>query len=158
MPLEPPVTSATQAREPELHDRPRPARGGARDRLRGPGRVTGRPGKHGPGHEPGAAGVVLVEEAAHQLTGRMEALCRWGYLVGHLSEDEAWSFILYAAGRVQGTFDSWEDLGRNYLIGREYWSHDETRAKGHLYREAYLRLLRDPGSPWTQLPWYTDLS
>jgi hypothetical protein len=88
---------------------------------------------------------------------RYVSLCRWRYHVGYLSEDEAWSFILHAARRVQATFDSWEDLGRNYLIGREYWSYDETRAKGHLYREAYLRLLRDPGSPWTRLPWYTDL-
>jgi hypothetical protein len=37
---------------------------------------------------------------------RYIALCRWGYLVGYLSEAEAWDHIMPAALRLQQTFGS----------------------------------------------------
>jgi hypothetical protein len=84
---------------------------------------------------------------------RYISLCRWGYLVGYLSEAEAWERILPAAQRLQQTFDSWLELGENYLIGREFWSPGETARNGHLYQEAYLKLLASPQSPWKRSPW-----
>src|SRR5256885_14286177 len=51
---------------------------------------------------------------------RYIALCRWGYLLGYLSEQEAWDKIMPAARLLQRTFSSWQDLGRNYMIGREF--------------------------------------
>lgn len=88
---------------------------------------------------------------------RFISLCRWGYLVGHLSEQEAWLRIMRAARLLQRTFDSWRDLGENYLIGREFWSPEETAQTGDLYRIAYRRLLIDSKSPWNLYPWNTDL-
>ena len=55
--------------------------------------------------------------------GRYICLCRWGYLVGWLNEQEAWEKIMPAAELLQKSFSSWEDLGRNYLIGRLFWSY-----------------------------------
>jgi hypothetical protein len=89
---------------------------------------------------------------------RYIALCRWGYLVGYLSEAEAWALIMPAAQRLQHTFASWKDLGENYLIGRQFWSPDESRENGHLYQEAYRRLLGSPESPWNRYPWSTKLA
>lgn len=88
---------------------------------------------------------------------RYISLCRWGYLVGYLTEDEAWERIMPAAQALQRTFNSWKDLGENYLIGREFWSLSETEQSGQLYREAYQSLLNDPASPWQRNPWNTNL-
>ena len=84
-------------------------------------------------------------------------LCRWGYFVGYLTEEEAWDRIMPVAGMLQRTFESWKDLGENYLVGREFWSLAQTKRDGDLYRESYQRLLTDPASPWNRYPWNLDL-
>jgi hypothetical protein len=90
--------------------------------------------------------------------GRYVALCRWGHLMGYLTEDEAWERIMPVARMLQRVFDSWEDLGENYLIGREMWSPDETDRTGDAVREAFERLRTDPESPWQKYPWDLELS
>jgi hypothetical protein len=119
----------------------------------------------------------LNPEAAHQLAvvekhyrklgkksllgwdyGRYVWLCRSGYLVGYLTEEEAWERIMYAARTLQGSFDSWKDLGENYLIGREFWSLHQTKETGYLIRDAYFRMLNDPESPWKRHAWETNLN
>lgn len=89
---------------------------------------------------------------------RYLSLCRWGYMAGYVSEEEAWSLMLPAARILQGAFDSWEDLGANYLIGREFWSLCNTLESGESYWEAYEYLCSDPGSPWRNIRWDLDLS
>ncbi|MDP8248671.1 MAG: DUF1266 domain-containing protein [Candidatus Tritonobacter lacicola] len=88
---------------------------------------------------------------------RYISLCRWGYLAGYFTEEEAWARIIPAASKLQGRFDSWEDLGANYLIGREFWSHEDTVKNGLLYRAAYRRLLDNPGSPWNVYLWDMEM-
>lgn len=89
---------------------------------------------------------------------RYICLCRWGYLAGYLSEEQAWKKIMPVAKLIQSKFDSWHDLGQNYLIGRQFWSYESTKLLGHLYEDAYLRLLDMPSSPWNKLPWDMDLT
>lgn len=84
-------------------------------------------------------------------------LCRKGYLLGYLSEGEAWSLIMPKARILQQTFDSWRDLGENYLVGREFWSLARTKASGWFYFQAFKNLLEDPDSPWNKIPWDLDL-
>ena len=88
---------------------------------------------------------------------RYISLCRWGYLVGYFSEKEAWKKIMPVARKLQKTFDSWEELGQNYIIGREYWSYKATQRSGQKYRRAYKKLLDDDQSPWNTLDWDTNL-
>ena len=78
-------------------------------------------------------------------------------MAGYFTEEEAWSRITPAARKLQKTFYSWKDLGQNYLIGREFWSYEETEKNGHLYRDAYQRLLDNPVSPWNIYPWDMEL-
>jgi Protein of unknown function (DUF1266) len=47
-------------------------------------------------------------------------------LCGYLAEDEAWEKIMPAAAKLHATFSSWKELGENYLIGREFWSYEQT--------------------------------
>ena len=84
-------------------------------------------------------------------------LCRKGHYLGYLSENEAWDLIMPKAKLLQETFDSWKDLGENYLIGREFWSLERTRASGWYFQQAFKKLLEDPQSPWNTIPWDLDL-
>lgn len=88
---------------------------------------------------------------------RYVSLCRWGYVAGYLSEDEAWLRIMKAARLLQQTFGSWRELGQNYLIGRAFWSPIETDRNGQLYEATFQRLVSEPQSPWVRLPWRTRL-
>jgi len=84
---------------------------------------------------------------------RYISICRIGYTAGYLQEDEAWPRIIYAARILQSSFSSWQELGENYLIGRQFWSLAETRNSGAAIQAAYSRLLNNPGSPWNRIPW-----
>jgi len=89
---------------------------------------------------------------------RYICLCRWGYLVGYISEEEAWAKIIPVARMLRNKFDSWKDLGQNYIIGRQFWSYQQTETKGYLFEDAYQRLVDMPSSPWNKYPWDIDLS
>lgn len=80
-------------------------------------------------------------------------LCRRGCLLGLINEKEAWNLIMPVAQLLQQTFDSWEQLGENYLIGREFWSYARTKENGWYFLQAYNRLLADSTSPWVTIPW-----
>lgn len=84
-------------------------------------------------------------------------LCRRGYLLGLVNEKEAWDLIMPVARLLQQTFESWEDLGENYLIGREFWSLKQTNEDGWYFLQAYKRLLADSTSPWVKIPWELKL-
>lgn len=97
----------------------------------------------------GAGGVAAWDY------GRYVFLCRRGYLLGYLTEDEAWERIMPAARALQGSYGSWAELGDGYLTGRAFWSAEKPDP---VMERAYRELLDDAGSPWKQLPWDLDLS
>ena len=90
--------------------------------------------------------------------GRNIALCRWGYDVGFLSEEEAWEKIMYYARIIQPLYNSWEEYGYDYYIGRVFWASgfgEENR-----YNEEtipiYEKLINRNGL-WYNLEWNIDL-
>ena len=89
---------------------------------------------------------------------RYVALCGWGYLTGYLTEEEAWQRIMPVARLLQKTFTSWEQLGRNYIIGREFWSWKQTQDRGGATLQSFKRLTTEPDSPWVKLNWNLDLA
>lgn len=89
---------------------------------------------------------------------RYTVLCGWGYVAGYFTEEEAWRRMMPAARLLQQTFDSWEDLGKNYMIGREFWSLAETRRNGEAMAKASWRLRTLPDSPWKTIAWDLDLT
>ena len=89
---------------------------------------------------------------------RYISLSGWGYIAGFLSEEEAWHKIMPVAQLLQRTFDSWVDLGQNHVVGREYWSLEQTQTNGAYTRKCYKRLLTNPTSPWVRLKWDMDLN
>ncbi len=84
---------------------------------------------------------------------RYIALCRWGYQAGYITEDEEWQKIMPVARLLQKTFDSWDDLGQDYLIGRKYMSYDGKFSDNYLFEAAYKHLCTDKSSLWHRYSW-----
>jgi hypothetical protein len=82
-------------------------------------------------------------------------LCRWGFEAGYITEAEAWGYIMPAAKLLQTTFDSWQDLGHNYIIGRQFWKI--SLAKDEQMAESFQTLTTELDSPWNKLPWTLSL-
>lgn len=111
-------------------------------------------------------GVAVVKEHGDQLGERgllawdlcrYISLCRWGYQVGYLSEKEASERIIPVAKKLQKTYTSWEQLGKEYLIGRKFWSIKNYKEDENDSMKNLSFLLKSPKSPWVYLPWDTQL-
>jgi len=89
---------------------------------------------------------------------RYVSLCGWGYIAGYLTEDEAWQRIMPAARLLQRTFTSWEELGKNHVVGREFWSLKQTQKNGDQTRQCFEKLKTDPASPWRTLDWNMNIA
>ena len=88
---------------------------------------------------------------------RYIALCRRAYTAGYLEREEAWDLIMPIARRLQAAFDSWEDLGNNYLLGRRFWSKELADSGNPILEKEFKKLLGDETSVWRKLPWKVDL-
>ncbi|CAN5309833.1 hypothetical protein BH11CYA1_BH11CYA1_50550 [soil metagenome] len=85
-------------------------------------------------------------------------LVRGGYLLGLVSEKEAYDLIMPVAMKIQQTYSSWEQMNDEYLIGRKFWSHKEWQEDTLKTTRITKRLLTQKSSPWVALPWDTDLN
>ena len=83
--------------------------------------------------------------------GRAAYLVRVGVEMKYLNSDEAWDYLEKAYQRAIRTFDSWEELGRSYIIGRCFWtSHPEERdVLG--FCNVVKWLMKHPESPWVKV-------
>ena len=88
--------------------------------------------------------------------GRSISLCRWGYSVGFLTEEEAWKRIFHIAGLIQPLYSSWEEYGYDYYMGRLFWASSSGEEESYLQRTEpiYRKLLN---SYWSWLDWNVDL-
>jgi hypothetical protein len=90
--------------------------------------------------------------------GRNIALCRWGYDVGFLIEEEAWEKIVYYAKLIQPLYNSWEEYGYDYYMGRVFWASgfgEAARYDTETY-PIYQKLIDNNGL-WHNLEWNIDL-
>jgi hypothetical protein len=91
--------------------------------------------------------------------GRIISLCRWGYEVGFISEEEAWEKIMYYARKSQSLYSSWTEYGLDYYMGRIFWASGSGSEMDYLVRtdEVYQRLMGQDGY-WSSLNWQVDLA
>jgi hypothetical protein len=89
--------------------------------------------------------------------GRCISLCRWGYSVGFLEEEEAWEKIMYYAKKLQLFYNSWREYGTDYLWGRLFFGSGSGEDITYLLRTVplYNRLTT---AFWNNIDWYTNLS
>ena len=89
---------------------------------------------------------------------RYIALCGWGYMAGYLSEEEAWALLMPKAIELQDSFNSWGEMGDNYLHGRAYWSWEQTVGSNMPGQKAMRNLERKINdNPWKKYDWNYDL-
>ena len=88
---------------------------------------------------------------------RVIHIAGWSWFVGYISEDEAWRIIMPIARDLQKNYKSWDDVVKGYMIGREYWSLQQTKLKGQKLFDAHQQLLKDPRSPYHTIPWDLNL-
>jgi len=48
-------------------------------------------------------------------------------------------------------------LQSDFLIGRQFWSVEQTQKNGERFRAIYQHFIADSGSPWNVDPWEMDL-
>ena len=84
-------------------------------------------------------------------------LVRWGYLIGFVSEKEAYSLMMPVAIKIQKKYSSWEQMNEEYLIGRRFWSYKEWKDDIARTNRITKLLLTQKTSPWVTLPWKTKL-
>jgi len=111
--------------------------------------------------------IEIVTNHYHLLKGkgllawdlaRCIALCRRAYTAGYLNREEAWAMIMPVARRMQSVFDSWEDMGNNYLLGRRFWSKTAADKGNPILEKQFKKLLEDQNSVWHTVPWKLDLT
>ncbi|MBI9097688.1 MAG: DUF1266 domain-containing protein [Spirochaetaceae bacterium] len=90
--------------------------------------------------------------------GRMTSLIRWGYQVGFLTENESWNMLLYFGNKIQQYYNSWEEYGEAYRLGRIFWASGF--GEEDKYREStnpiVEELLAENGF-WNKLKWKVSL-
>jgi hypothetical protein len=88
--------------------------------------------------------------------GRSISLCRWGYNVGFITEDEAWARIFHIARIIQPLYSSWEEYGYEYYMGRVFWASGFEEEERYLeWTEPIYRKLMN--SYWSWIDWNIDL-
>lgn len=78
-------------------------------------------------------------------------VARWAFLCGYMAESEMWRIAQTVADKAKKTFDSWEEYGSSFAVGRGVWqgnTEDYETAD-----EVVQTLLEDEASPWTQTEW-----
>lgn len=85
--------------------------------------------------------------------GRFVYLCRAAYAAGFLERNEAIALIETAGQFISRRFDSWEEFGNNYLIGRLFWGGTSQRPYLKLETERSLKSLQAPNGAWSKIEW-----
>lgn len=83
------------------------------------------------------------------------------YLSGFINYKEAVEIIMEIAREVQAIFESWEEVGKNYLIGFEFWSGEQPESfTSDLSKrwEIFNGLRKDSNSPFNMLNWKMNLN
>jgi hypothetical protein len=103
--------------------------------------------------------VDMAEQLGHEPLSwdlsRAINIVRWCYGSEYFSESESRTMIMDLARPLQQHYQSWAELGTDYVAGHDLWkgSNDSD------VDEALTQLI-DPNnadSPWNSIPWNTDL-
>ncbi|MEF2968422.1 DUF1266 domain-containing protein [Paenibacillus sp. M1] len=89
--------------------------------------------------------------------GRSLFVAHYAKLLGFISADEAWDSMAEVAALIQRHYDSWEEYGTAFIIGRQFFYKEWSEESAKVYFQHVRSLLIDEYSPWRTLPWDTPL-
>ncbi len=103
--------------------------------------------------------VDMAEQLGHEPLSwdlsRAINIVRWCYGSEYFSESESRTMIMDLARPLQQYYQSWAELGADYVAGHDLWNG----GPGEDVNDALAQLI-DPNntdSPWNTIPWNTDL-
>ncbi len=96
-----------------------------------------------------------VEELPQTVLGwdlvRAVNMARWTFICGYISEEEMWETIKTTATTAKYTFNSWEEYGKSFAVGRGVWRGDTDDYE--TADEVVQTLLHKEESPWKEFEW-----
>jgi len=87
---------------------------------------------------------------------RLSFIARAGFTAGWLGRRAAWDAVFEAARRLQSGHDSWQQMSKNYLLGRRFWAGGDPKVQETFDKFAKW-LETSSKSPWHPLPWHLPL-
>jgi hypothetical protein len=88
---------------------------------------------------------------------RLLDLYRLGFLAGFIEGKEAQARMLAACQVLQSRYDSWEEMGRQFLLARRFWSALEMQRDEAAWERAYQQLRLQEDSLWKRVAWQQNL-
>lgn len=82
---------------------------------------------------------------------RLVNLARWAYLCGYVNQKEMWEIMQIAVNTAKDTFNSWNEYGLSFILGRGVWHGDTDDCD--TAQEIITTLLSKDESPWKQIQW-----
>lgn len=96
-----------------------------------------------------------VEELPGTVLGwdlvRAVNVARWAYLCDYINENEMWKKIEAIVDIAKKTFNSWEEYGLSFAVGRGVWRGDTDDYE--TADEVIAALSRQEESPWKEFEW-----
>lgn len=97
--------------------------------------------------------------------GRCALISQWCYLVGYMDMQTMLDICVDAGKKAQAVFQNWEEMMESYLLGVQYWQHEDKHTPGSMTAERWaiyetLWMGKKPYrmSPYVSLPFELPLS
>lgn len=84
--------------------------------------------------------------------GRAAQLVRWGATARFLPLPEAWSSLKKLEDKAKALYGSWEEYGRAYTLGSNYWCLRE-EIEDNPFEASTQWAMTHRGSLWRKIPW-----
>ena len=78
--------------------------------------------------------------------GELITLSRIAHELGYIDENTTWDYIEFAGEQCLRTFNSWEEIGKSYLIGQAMKQCKQDELKSAM--ECFNLAVTDENSPW----------
>ena len=69
--------------------------------------------------------------------GRCAFIIQWCYLSGYVDMQEMLDIAVDAGRKAQKVFQNWEEMMESYLLGVQYWQHEDKNAPGSMTAERW---------------------
>lgn len=97
--------------------------------------------------------------------GRCALICQWCYLAGYMDMQTMLDICVEAGQKAQAVFQNWEEMMESYLLGVQYWQHEDRNTSGSMTAERwkiYEKLWKGENfwkiSPYLSIPFNQSLS
>lgn len=87
--------------------------------------------------------------------GRCALICQWCYLAGYMDMQTMLDICVEAGQKAQAAFQNWEEMMESYLLGVQYWQHEDRNDPGSMTAQRWklYENLWKGAKPWKISPY-----